>query len=138
MSDAIHTALSARMLKRGVARNVRIELPIGSPQEVVEFLWSHEFCDRVCDTESGEIVTTDSAAPRPIRAAWRPMLHFPDPDNIDWDAVAANGGPPFAAGPNVGQMFGYSINPCIGDDDHSAALESLSRSSPWCGDGLGC
>ena len=128
MSDAIHTALSARMLKRGVARNVRIELPIGSPQEVVEFLWSHEFCDRVCDTESGEIVTTDSAAPRPIRAAWRPMLHFPDPDNIDWDAVAANGGPPFAAGPNVGQMFGYSINPCIGDDDHSAALESLRRS----------
>src|SRR5258708_7292675 len=33
--------------KRGVARNVRIELPIGSSLEVVEFLWSHEFCDRV-------------------------------------------------------------------------------------------
>ena len=45
------------------------------------------------------------------------MLHFPDPDNIDWDAVAANGGPPFAAGPNIAQMFGYSINPCISDDD---------------------
>ena len=33
MSGTIHTAFSARMLKRGVARNVRIELPIGSPQE---------------------------------------------------------------------------------------------------------
>jgi hypothetical protein len=79
-------------------------------------------------SEYGEIVTTDGAAPRPIRAAWRPMLHFPDPDNIDWDAVAANGGPPFSAGPNIGQMFGYAVNPCIGDDDLSAALESLRRS----------
>ena len=41
MNDAIHTTLSARMMKRGVARNVRIELPIGSPQEVVKDLWSH-------------------------------------------------------------------------------------------------
>jgi hypothetical protein len=128
MNETIHAALSARMLKRGVGRNVRIELPIGSPQETVEYLWSLEFCDRVCDTESGEIVTTDSAAPRPIRAAWRPMLHFPDPDNIDWDAVAANGGPPFAAGPNIGQMFGYSVNPCINDDDRNDALDSLRRS----------
>lgn len=128
MNDAIHTALSARMMKRGVARNVRIELPIGSPQEVVKDLWSHEFCEQVCDNDYGEIVTTDGAAPRPIRATWRPMLHFADPDNIDWDAVAANGGPPFAAGPGVGQMFGYAVNPCIGDDDLSAALESLRRS----------
>lgn len=128
MNDAIHTALSARMMKRGVARNVRIELPIGSPQEVVQDLWSHRFCDQVCDNEYGEIVTADGAAPRPIRATWRPMLHFPDPDNIDWDAVAANGGPPFAAGPNIGQMFGYSVNPCITDDDHNDALDSLRRS----------
>ena len=123
MNETIHAALSARMLKRGVARNVRIELPIGSPREAVEYLWSHEFCDRVCGTESGDIVTADGAAPRPIRASWRPMLHFPDPDNIDWDAVAANGGLPFAAGPNIGQMFGYSINPCIGDDDRNDALD---------------
>jgi hypothetical protein len=128
MNETIRTALSARMLKRGVARNVRIELPIGSPQEVVETLWSHEFCDEVCDNEHGEIVTTDSAAPRSIRAAWRPMLHFPDPDNIDWDAVAANGGLPFAAGLNIGQMFGYSVNPCINDDDRNDALDSLRRS----------
>jgi hypothetical protein len=128
MNQTINTALSARMMKRGVSRNVRIELPIGSPQEAVEYLWSHEFCDRVCGTESGEIVTADGAAPRPIRATWRPMLHFPDPDNIDWDAVAANGGPPFAAGPHIGQMFGYSVNPCITDDDHNDALDSLRRS----------
>jgi hypothetical protein len=128
MNETIHTALSARMLKRGVTRNVRIELPIGSPQEAVEYLWSHEFCDRVCENESGAIVTSEGVAERPIRVAWRPMLYFPDADNIDWDAVAANGGPPFAAGPNVGQMFGYSINPCIGDDDRTAALESLRRS----------
>jgi len=57
MSGAIHTSLSARMLRRGVARNVCIELPIGSPRGAVEYLWSHEFCDRVCDTESGAIVT---------------------------------------------------------------------------------
>ncbi|MEC4858347.1 hypothetical protein R2325_23190 [Mycobacteroides chelonae] len=128
MNQTIHTALSARMLKRGIARNVRIELPIGSPQEAVEYLWSHEFCDRVCDTESGNIMTADGVAPRPIRASWRPMLHFPDPDNIDWNAVAANGGLPFAAGPNIGQMFGYSINPCIGDDDRNDALGSLRNS----------
>lgn len=127
MNEAIHTALSARMLKRGISRNVRIELPIGSPQETVETLWSHEFCNLVCDNEHGEIVTTEAGAPRPIRATWRPMLHFPDPDNIDWAAVEANGGPPFAAGPNVGQMFGYSVNPCLGDDDRNAALESLRR-----------
>jgi hypothetical protein len=53
MNETIHTALSARMLKRGVARNVRIELPIGSPQDVVQTLWSHEFCDQVCDNEYG-------------------------------------------------------------------------------------
>jgi hypothetical protein len=128
MNETIHTALSARMLKRGVGRNVRIELPIRSPQDTVEYLWSHEFCDRVCDTESGEIVTTHGAASRPIRAAWRPMLHFPDPGNIDWDTVAANGGLPFAAGPNIGQMFGYSVNPCINDDDRNDALDSLRRS----------
>lgn len=128
MNETIHTALSSRMMKRGIARNVRIELPIGSPQDVVKDLWSHEFCDQVCDNEFGEIVTTDEAAPRPIRATWRPMLHFPDPDNIDWEAVAANGGPPFAAGPNIGQIFGYAVNPCIGDDDRTAGLESLRRS----------
>ena len=83
MSGAIHTIFSARMLRRGVARNVCIELPIGSPREVVEFLWSHEFCDRVCDTESGAIVTNDSAAPRPIQADWSPMLHFADEASID-------------------------------------------------------
>jgi hypothetical protein len=128
LNQTIHTALSARMLKRGVSRNIRIELPIGSPQETVETLWSHDFCNLVCDNEHGEIVTTEAGAPRPIRATWRPMLHFPDTDNIDWAAVAANGGPPFAAGPNIGQMFGYTINPCISDDDLNAALESLRRS----------
>jgi hypothetical protein len=92
MNETIHTALSARMLRRGVARNVRIELPIGSPQEAVEYLWSHEFCDRVCDTESGAIVTNDGVAPRPIRADWSPMLHFADEASIDMAAVAVNGG----------------------------------------------
>jgi hypothetical protein len=77
MNETINTALSARMLKRGVARNVRIELPIGSPQEVVQTLWSHEFCDQVCDNGYGEVTSTDSAAPRTIRATWQPMLHFP-------------------------------------------------------------
>ena len=28
----------------------------------------------------------------------------------------------------MGQSFGYSINPCINDDDRNAALESLRRS----------
>lgn len=128
MNETIHSALSARMLKRGVARNVRIELPIGTPQEVVQTLWSHEFCDQVCDNEYGETVTPDGAAPRPIRAAWRPMLHFADEASIDWDAVAANGGPPFSVGPNIAQMFGYAVNPCINDDDRNDALESLRRS----------
>jgi hypothetical protein len=128
MNETIHTALSARMQKRGVARNVRIELPLGSPQEAVEYLRSHEFCDRVCDSESGTTVSPNGLAPRPIRVGWRPMLHFADQASIDWDAVAANGGPPFAVGPNIAQMFGYTINPCIGDDDLSAALESLRKS----------
>lgn len=128
MNETIHKALSTRMLKRGVARNVRIELPIGSPQEAAEYLWSHEFCDRVCDSESGVTVSPNGFAPRPIRASWRPMLHFPDPEKIDWAAVAANGGPPFSAGGVVAQTFGYAINPCIGDDDHAAALESLRKS----------
>lgn len=128
MNEAIHKTLSARMLKRGISRNVRIELPIGSPQEVVKDLWSHEFCDQLCDNEFGEIVTDYGVAPRPIRATWRPMLHFPDPERVDWEAVAANGGPPFTAGPHIGQLFGYSVNPCIGDDDRNTALESLRRS----------
>lgn len=128
MSETIRTALTARMMKRGVSRNVRIELPIGSPRDAAEYLWSHEFCDQVCGTESGDIVTADGVSRRPIRASWRPMLHFPDTDNIDWDAVAANGGLPFAAGPNVGQVFGYSINPCISEDDITDALASLRKS----------
>jgi hypothetical protein len=128
MRETIHTALSKRMLKRDVSRNVRIELPIGSPQEVVKSLWSHELCTRICDTESGAIVIGDEAAPRPIRAAWSPMLHFDDHDSIDWAAVAANGGLPFTVGPGVAKSFGFSINPCINDDDRNAALESLRRS----------
>jgi hypothetical protein len=128
MNETIHTALSARMLKRGVARNVRIELPIGSPQEAVEYLWSHEFCDRVCGTESGAIVTSDGAAPRPIRAAWRPMLHFADHDSIDRPPSQRTAACHSAAGPNIGQSFGYSINPCISEDDRDAALESLRKS----------
>ena len=128
MNETIHRALSARMLRRGVARNVRIELPIGSPQEAVEYLWSHEFCNRVCDTESGAIVTNDGVAPRPIRADWSPMLHFADEASIDMAAVAANGGLPFTVGPGIAQMFGYSINPCISHDDRNAALESLRKS----------
>lgn len=128
MDETIRTALMARMMKREVARNVRIELPLGSPQEAVKHLWSHEFCDQVCDAESGGIVSNADLAPRPITVTWRPMLHFPDPDNIDWDAVAANGGPPFTSGVNVGQAFGYAINPCIRDDDRNAALDSLRRS----------
>ena len=128
MSDSISTALSARMMRRGVSRNVRIELPIGSPPDVVEFLWSHEFCDLVCEDEWGQVETTDSVAERPITATWRPILHLPDADNIDWEAVAASGGPPFAAGPHVGHMFGYAVNPCINDDDLNAALASLRRS----------
>jgi hypothetical protein len=128
MSETIHTALSARMRKRGIARNVRIEVPLGSPMKAVQHLWSHEFCDRVCDSESGLEVSPNGLAPRPIRVGWRPMLHFPDPGNIDWAAVAANGGPPFSAGAAVAQTFGYAINPCIGDDDHAAALESLRKS----------
>lgn len=101
MSGAIHTSLSARMLRRGVARNVRIELPIGSPRGAVEYLWSHEFCDRVCDTESGAIVTNDGVAPRPIQADWSPMLHFADEASIDMAAVAANAGLPFTVGPGI-------------------------------------
>jgi hypothetical protein len=128
MRETIGSTLTARMMKRGVARNVRIELPIGSPLDVVETLWSHAFCDQVCDNEYGEIVSTDGAAPRPIRATWRPMLHFPDPDNIDWEAVAASGGTPFVAGPNIAQMFGFSINPCISDADLNDALDSLRNS----------
>ncbi|QEN13743.1 hypothetical protein ACRDU6_14675 [Mycolicibacterium sp. ELW1] len=128
MNETISTALSARMKKRGVARNIRIELPIGSPQELVKDLWSHEFCDQVCDDEYGAIQSAVGVAPRPITATWSPMLHFPDPDNIDWEAVKASGSTSFTAGPNVGYSFGYSINPCIDDDDRNAALESLRRS----------
>ena len=50
------------------------------------------------------------------------MLHFPDADRIDWAAVAANGGPPFSAGPNIAQTFGFAINPCIDEDDQAARL----------------
>lgn len=128
MNETIQTALQARMLKRGTGRNVRIELPLGSPQEAVKHLWSHQFCDQVCDSESGVTVSPQGLAPRPIRATWRPMLHFDDPESIDWDAVAANGGPPFAVGAGIAQMFGYAVNPCISEDDHTTALESLRKS----------
>lgn len=128
MNETIFTALSARMMKRGIARNVRIELPIGSPQELVKDLWSHEFCDQVCDDDYGEIQSAVDVAPRPITATWQPMLHFPDADDIDWEAVKASGGAPFAAGPNIGASFGYTMNPCIDDNDRNAALESLRRS----------
>ena len=57
MNETIHKALSTRVMKRGVARNVRIELPLRSPQKAVEYLWSHQFCDRVCDSESGALVS---------------------------------------------------------------------------------
>jgi hypothetical protein len=78
--------------------------------------------------ESGTIVTADEAAPRPIRAAWSPILHFDDHANIDWAAVTASGGLPFTVGPDIAQSFGFSINPCINDDDRNAALDSLRRS----------
>ena len=128
MSNMISTTLSARMRKRDVVRNIRVELPIGSPQDLVSTLWSHEFCDMVCDSESGQITTTPDAAERPIRATWRPMLHFADDSNIDWDAVDANGGLPFTSGPSIGHAFGYSVNPCFNDDDRAAAFESLRKS----------
>lgn len=128
MNETISTALSARMMKRGVARNIRIELPIGSPPELVKDLWSHEFCDQVCDDEYGAIQSAVDVAPRPITATWSPMLHFPDFDNIDWEVVKASGSASFTAGPDIGYSFGYSINPCIDDDDRNAALESLRRS----------
>ena len=62
------------------------------------------------------------------------MLHFADDASIDWDAVAANGGPPFTVGPNIAQMFGYSINPCIEDDDRTTlstrcAVRLIGRSA---------
>lgn len=128
MSNMISTTLSARMRKRDVVRNIRVELPIGSPKDLVSTLWSHEFCDMVCNSESGQITTTPDAAERPIRATWRPMLHFADDSNIDWDAVDANGGLPFTSGPSIGHAFGYSVNPCFNDDDRAAAFESLRKS----------
>jgi hypothetical protein len=128
MKDTIHTALQARMMKRGVGRNVRIELPLRSPREAVKYLWSHQFCDRVCDSESGETVSPNGLALRPIRATWRPLLHFDDHESIDWAAVAANGGPPFAVGAGIAHSFGYAVNPCINDDDRNDALDSLRRS----------
>jgi hypothetical protein len=127
MKDTIHRALQARMVKRGIGRSVRIELPIGSPQEAVEYLWSHQFCDRVCDSESGETGSPSGLAPRPIRATWRPLLHFDDHESIDWAAVAANGGQ-CTVGAGIAQSFGYAVNPCINDDDLNDALESLRRS----------
>lgn len=56
------------------------------------------------------------------------MLHFDDHASIDWAAVTAGGGLPFTVGPDVAQSFGFSINPCLNDDDRNAALESLRRS----------
>lgn len=44
--EAVEPALPKRMLRRGVVRNMRIELPIGSPWEAVECLWKHEFLRR--------------------------------------------------------------------------------------------
>ncbi len=131
MNETIHTAFiraDAATRCRGVARNVRIELPLGSLREAVEHLWSQQFCDRVCDTESGMEVSSNGLVPRPIRVGWRPMLYFPDADRIDWAAVAANGGPPFSVGRNIAQTFGFTINPCIDEDDHAAALDSLRKS----------
>ena len=61
------------------------------------------------DTESGAIETSAKAAPKPIRVTWHPMLHFDDDASIDWAAVAANGGLPFAVGAGVGQSFSLSV-----------------------------
>ena len=105
MYNAVYQTLSTRMIKRGIARSVRVELPLGSPQEVVKWLWSHEFCTMGSDTESGAIETSAKAAPKPIRVTWHPMLHFDDDASIDWAAVAANGGLPFTVGAGVGQSF---------------------------------
>jgi hypothetical protein len=46
------------------------------------------------------------------------MPHFADEASID---MATNGGLPFTVGPGIAQMFGYSINPCISDDDRNGA-----------------
>ena len=56
----------------------------------------------------------------------------PDPRDPTWSTgdqtTAGYGGAHFAAGPNIGQMFGYSVNPCITDDDRNDALDSPRRS----------
>ena len=49
------------------------------------------------------------------------MLHFDDQASIDWAAVAASGGLPFTVGSGIAQSFGFSINPCINDDDRNVA-----------------
>ena len=127
MRDTIISTLTTRMMKRGVSRTVHILLPIGSPQETVDYLWSHEFCDQVCNSESGSIALTEYGAPRPIVATWQPTLHFADYDSVDPDAFEANGGLPAVFGP-VTMAFGVAINPCIAEDDIIAGLESLRRS----------
>lgn len=58
------------------------------------------------------------------------MLHFAVEASIDMATVAPNGGLPFTVGPGIAQMFGYSINPCISDDDRNAGLESPRKSLP--------
>jgi hypothetical protein len=114
MYTAVNQILSARMRKGGISRSVRILLPIGSPQELVRWLWSHEFCSMITANESGAIETKAGAAPRPIRVTWNPMLQFENNERIDWAAVAANGGT-CVVGP--GHAYSISVNPCIDDDD---------------------
>ena len=105
MTTKIRTTLATRMGKRDVARHLRIDLPLGSPQEAAEYLCSRELFTQFCDNESGAFEITGGAAPRPISVAWRPVLHFDDQASIDWAAVAATGNLPFTTGDGVAGSF---------------------------------
>lgn len=126
MYTNVTETLSARMKKFEIARSVRILLPIGSPPELVRTLWSHEFCSMISDNESGEIATTASAAPRPIRVTWSPMPQFENYESVDWAAAASAG--TMVVAPGQGFAYGLSVNPSIDDDDRRSALASLRRS----------
>jgi hypothetical protein len=127
MYKALHEILSRRLRKRGISKHVRILLPIGSPQEIVKWLWSNDFCAMLADQESGSIETVAGVAPKPIRVNWCPMPHFDSMENVDWEAVAATGGQ-FTVGGGLAHSFGLAVNPCIDDEARDSALASLRRS----------
>ncbi|MGX9789626.1 hypothetical protein [Mycobacterium sp. MMS18-G62] len=128
MYDQIYTTLCKRLQLDGVRRQLRIELPINSPQEAISWLTNRRLCKEIRERDfGGRVFGADTGAPIVIR--WSPVLHF----DSGRDIAAVNA---TRVGPevhwtegvdNIGSVVAVSGSACITEDRAVVGLSSLRR-----------